>query len=54
MAEDKQSETVKLISAEGFEFIVERKYAMVSGTIKNILSSPGRAMKGGERDRTIQ
>ena len=35
-------EAVKLISGDGFEFIVDRKYAMVSGTIRNILSSPGR------------
>ncbi|KAJ3125368.1 hypothetical protein HK098_000315 [Nowakowskiella sp. JEL0407] len=35
------SNTVKLISADGFEFIIDRKYAMASGTIKNMLSSPG-------------
>merc|ERR1711966_424023 len=32
---------VKLISSEGHEFIVERDAAMVSGTIKNMLSAPG-------------
>merc|ERR1711966_175000 len=32
---------VKLISSEGHEFIIEREAAMVSGTIKNMLSSPG-------------
>ena len=32
---------VKLISSDGFEFIVDRKCAMASGTIKNMLSSPG-------------
>ena len=35
------SETVKLISSDGFEFIVDRRTAMGSGTIKNMLSSPG-------------
>ncbi|KAH6562515.1 hypothetical protein BASA50_003049 [Batrachochytrium salamandrivorans] len=35
------TETVKLISADGFEFVLDRKYAMASGTIKNMLSSPG-------------
>ncbi|KAI8999301.1 hypothetical protein HDU85_006085 [Gaertneriomyces sp. JEL0708] len=35
------SETVKLISADGFEFVIDRKCAMASGTIKNMLSSPG-------------
>ncbi len=42
MAEDKNAlDTVKLISAEGHEFIVDRKAAMVSGTIKSMLSGPG-------------
>ncbi|KAL2913310.1 elongin C [Polyrhizophydium stewartii] len=35
------SETVKLVSADGFEFVIDRKCAMASGTIKNMLSSPG-------------
>jgi hypothetical protein len=35
------SETVKLISSDGFEFIIDRRTAMGSGTIKNMLSSPG-------------
>lgn len=35
------SETVKLISSDGFEFIMDRRTAMGSGTIKNMLSSPG-------------
>jgi transcription elongation factor B subunit 1 len=34
-----QNNVVKLISAEGHEFYVDRKCAMVSGTIKSILSS---------------
>ncbi len=34
-------ETVKLVSAEGFEFIVDYKAACVSNTIKNMLSSEG-------------
>jgi transcription elongation factor B subunit 1 len=34
-------ETVKLVSAEGHEFIVDKKAAMVSGTIKSMLSGPG-------------
>jgi hypothetical protein len=33
--------TVKLISAEGFEFVVDYKAACVSATIKNMLSSQG-------------
>merc|ERR1711977_692637 len=39
--EEKAPAVVKLISSEGHEFIVERDAAMVSGTIKNMLSSPG-------------
>jgi len=34
-------DTVKLISAEGFEFIVDYEAACVSNTIKNMLSSQG-------------
>ena len=34
-------DTVKLISAEGFEFIVDYHAACVSNTIKNMLSSAG-------------
>jgi hypothetical protein len=30
-------DTIKLISAEGHEFIVDRNAAMVSGTIKSML-----------------
>ena len=43
MGDDAESgpQIVKLISSDGYEFIVERDAAMVSGTIKNMLSSPG-------------
>lgn len=34
-------ETVKLISAEGFEFLIDYRAACVSATIKNMLSSQG-------------
>ncbi|PRP86438.1 hypothetical protein PROFUN_05357 [Planoprotostelium fungivorum] len=34
-------ETVKLISHEGHEFIIDKKAAMVSGLIKSMLSGPG-------------
>lgn len=36
-----KEETVKLISAEGFEFVIDRKAAMVSQIIRNMLTSPG-------------
>ena len=36
-----KSETVKLVSAEGFEFIIDRKAAIVSNTLRNMLSSSG-------------
>eukprot|EP00126_Sphaerothecum_destruens_P013090 Sdes_comp22395_c0_seq1m20861 len=32
---------VKLISSDGHEFIINRNSAMVSGTIKSMLSGPG-------------
>ncbi len=34
-------QTVKLVSAEGYEFIVDYKAACVSNTIRNMLSSQG-------------
>jgi transcription elongation factor B subunit 1 len=37
----KQEDTVKLISSDGFEFIVDKEAAMVSQTIRNMLTSPG-------------
>ncbi|GAB2286305.1 hypothetical protein Dimus_020722 [Dionaea muscipula] len=37
----KKEDTVKLISAEGFEFVIDKKAAMVSKTIRNMLTSPG-------------
>ncbi|KAI9219026.1 BTB/POZ protein [Blastocladiella britannica] len=33
---------VKLVSADGFEFFLDRRCAMASGTIKGMLSSPAR------------
>ena len=38
-------ETVKLISAEGFEFLVDYKAACVSATVKNMLSSQGTSLQ---------
>ncbi len=40
-AEETTVDTVKLISADGHEFVVDRKCALVSGTIKSMLSGPG-------------
>ncbi|KAI8015518.1 Elongin-C [Camellia lanceoleosa] len=37
----KREDTVKLISADGFEFVIDKKAAMVSQTIRNMLTSPG-------------
>ncbi|XP_052188070.1 elongin-C isoform X2 [Diospyros lotus] len=37
----RKEDTVKLISAEGFEFVIDKKAAMVSQTIRNMLTSPG-------------
>lgn len=35
----KKEDMVKLISAEGFEFVIDKKAAMVSQTIRNMLTS---------------
>ncbi|KAL9228697.1 hypothetical protein vseg_004249 [Gypsophila vaccaria] len=37
----KREDRVKLISAEGFEFVIDKKAAMVSQTLRNMLTSPG-------------
>jgi hypothetical protein len=42
ISEDIQS--VKLISSDDSVFVVERKVALASGTIKNMLSSPGKQL----------
>ena len=34
-------DTIKLVSKEGFEFIIDRKAACISNTIKQMLSSEG-------------
>ena len=47
-------DTVKLISAEGFEFIVDYQAACVSTTIKNMLSSSGMARWLFIRPRDVQ
>nr|ACG32885.1 elongin C [Zea mays] len=39
--EEDTAGVVKLISAEGFEFVVDKKAAMVSNTLRNMLTSPG-------------
>jgi len=36
-----QLDTIKLISSDGHQFVVDRKCAMISGTIKSMLSGPG-------------
>ncbi|CAG8561759.1 6441_t:CDS:2 [Ambispora gerdemannii] len=41
IAFEEPPEYVKLISSDGFEFIIARQAALCSGTIKNMLSSPG-------------
>ena len=33
---------VKLVSSDGHEFIVKREHALTSGTIKAMLSGPGK------------
>lgn len=35
---------VKLISSDGHEFIINRDYALTSGTIKAMLSGPGQKL----------
>jgi transcription elongation factor B subunit 1 len=39
---ESDSEYVKLVSSDGFEFIIHREAAIRSGTIKNMLCGPGK------------
>lgn len=43
---------VKLISSDGHEFIVKREHALTSGTIKAMLSGPGRNISLFSRNRS--
>ncbi|KAH6814560.1 BTB/POZ domain-containing protein [Perilla frutescens var. frutescens] len=49
----KKEDTVKLISAEGFEFVIDKKAAMVSQTIHNMLTSPGGFAETEHREVTF-
>ena len=40
-AEEESMDPVKLIASDGTEVILDRRAAMVSGTIKAMLSGPG-------------
>ena len=46
--------TIKLISAEGHEFIIARRCALVSGTIKQMLSGQFAESRGEVRFPEIQ
>ncbi|KAF9277912.1 Transcription elongation factor B (SIII), polypeptide 1 (15kDa, elongin C) [Mortierella alpina] len=43
-----ESEYVTLESADGFQFVIHREAAMLSGTIRNMLSSPGQFQEAAE------
>lgn len=47
--DDIKSNIIKLISAEGHEFIVDKRCAMVSGTIKAMLQSQFAESRGEVR-----
>ncbi|KAI5079399.1 hypothetical protein GOP47_0004878 [Adiantum capillus-veneris] len=37
----RKKDTITLVSAEGFKFVIDRKAAVVSNTLKSMLSSVG-------------
>lgn len=49
----RKEDTVKLVSAEGFEFIIDERAAMVSQTIRNMLTSPGSFAETQDRKVTF-
>eukprot|EP01123_Difflugia_compressa_P000468 TRINITY_DN10544_c0_g1_i4.p1 TRINITY_DN10544_c0_g1~~TRINITY_DN10544_c0_g1_i4.p1 ORF type:complete len:104 (-),score=17.84 TRINITY_DN10544_c0_g1_i4:220-531(-) len=46
MSDDSETKTIKLISSEGHQFIVDRKCALVSGTIRSMLEGGGTFIEG--------
>ncbi|KAJ1566015.1 hypothetical protein HK096_004538 [Nowakowskiella sp. JEL0078] len=52
--EERIPTTVKLISSDGFEFIIDRKCAMASATIKILLSSPGQFAESVQNEITFR
>ncbi|KAG1173254.1 hypothetical protein G6F70_005758 [Rhizopus microsporus] len=51
---NQESEYVKLISSDGFEFIIHREAAIRSGTIKNMLSGPVQFRESVENEVTFR
>lgn len=47
---ENDAEYVKLISSDGFEFVIHREAAVRSGTIKNMLCGPGLFTTRGKRE----
>lgn len=45
---------VKLISSDEHEFIIKREHALTSGTIKSMLSGPGKQNRFKDGSRTIK
>ena len=41
MSDEGENSYVKLISSDGHEFLIKRRYAMASGTIRAMLNCPG-------------
>ena len=51
VGETRDLDMVKLISADGHTFFVDTKAAMVSGTIKSMLSGPGSTTQNTKKKR---
>ncbi|KAG1463106.1 hypothetical protein G6F56_005361 [Rhizopus delemar] len=50
----KETEYVKLISSDGFEFVIHREAAVCSGTIKNMLCGPVQFRESVENEITFR
>mmetsp|Transcript_1803 Transcript_1803/g.3005 ORF Transcript_1803/g.3005 Transcript_1803/m.3005 type:complete len:106 (+) Transcript_1803:194-511(+) len=54
MANETSDERVTLVSSDGFEFIVDQEVAMVSGTIRNMLTGSGTSTFTEAKDKRIR
>lgn len=54
MSQTELPDTVKLISSDGFEFIISKRCALASGTIKAMVASSGQYVESSKNEIQFQ